>query len=177
MKKRSYIVKIEKKMSSLTMNKKDSKKSMKEVNKSYSWDETGPDCVSEVKPVPTKKRGDKHLKHTTKRQKIQDIEFNSPEQRSLVDESNLFLIKTLIVWVLICLPGNIFALTIFYKHEENLKPNEQIIEYNIENHSISDTQMDTLRQVERIKESPLMLDNDTTKVTNFNDKEIISNNF
>ena len=150
---------------------------MKEVNKSYSWEGAGPDCVSEVKPVQTKKRGDKHLKHTTKRQKIQDIEFNSPEQRSLVDESNLFLIKTLIVWVLICLPGNIFALTIFYKHEESLKPNEQIIEYKIENHTISDTQMDTLRQVEHIKESPLMLDNDTNKVSNFDNREMISNYF
>ena len=83
----------------------------------------------------------------------------------------------MIVWVLICLPGNIFALTIFYKHEKSLKPNEQIIEYNIENHSISDTQMDTLRQVEHIKESPLMLDNDTNTVSNFNNKEIISNYF
>ena len=37
--------------------------------------------------------------------------------------------------------------------------------------------MDSLRPVEHIKESPLMLDNDTNKVSNFDNREMISNYF
>ena len=38
---------------------------------------------------------------------------------SILDESNVFMIKTTVLLTLICLPGNIVAAAIFYKHTQN----------------------------------------------------------
>ena len=45
------------------------------------------------------------------------VEYQS-SQSSMFDESTIFMIKTIVVLILICLPGNLFAISIFYKHAQ-----------------------------------------------------------
>ena len=155
-------------MASLTTFKKGSQPSTKSFHKSYSWDGVRPDCLKEVKPVPTQLTQKKRLKHTTNGSKMQVTEQHAPEHRKLLDESNLFMIKTIFVWILICLPGNIFALTIFYKHEDKPKIYRQLNEHvNFSSSLPHDSQINPLQPVELIKEQVPRFKNDTEFVSKY----------
>ena len=155
-------------MASLKRYQKGSQQSTKSFPKSYSWTGVHPDCLRETKPIPTQHTHKKHLKHKTNCPKINVIEPHVPEHRKLLDESNLFLIKTIFVWILICLPGNIFALTIFYKHEDKPKVHEQLNEHvNLSSLLQQDPQTDLLQPVELINEEVPRFTNDSQNVSKY----------
>ena len=37
-------------------------------------------------------------------------------ENSTVAESKVFMLQVIFTWIIICIPGNIFAFTVFYKH-------------------------------------------------------------
>ena len=37
-------------------------------------------------------------------------------ENSTVVESKVFMLQVIVTWIIICIPGNIFAFTVFYKH-------------------------------------------------------------
>ena len=48
-----------------------------------------------------------------------------------IDDTNIFVIKALVLWIFICVPGNIFAMTIFWRQGVKLEPHEQIMDHPI----------------------------------------------
>ena len=160
-------------MASLTTFKRGSQPSPKSFHKSYSWDGVRPDCIKEVPKstntsVPTQLTHKKRLKHTADCSKMEDTKQHVPEHRTLLDESNLFMIKTICVWILICLPGNIFALTIFFKHEDKPKIYGQLNEYvNVSSSFSHDSQINPLQSVELINEPAPKFTNDSELVSKY----------
>ena len=161
-------------MSSLTSSEKQTHESKKDVHKNYSWDGVKTDCLKETSPMSAQLQ-QKHLKHTSNNRSIEDIAYRTVEHRRSIDDSNLFLIKTVIVWILICLPGNIFALTIFCKHSETTSSNEQPVELtsNLSSKENSNSQIGTLRPVEYVDNRSSMSQNSTKTVSNTKIKRFI----
>ena len=161
-------------MSSLTSSEKQTHESKKDVHKNYSWDGVKTDCLKETSPMSTQLQ-QKHLKHTSNNRSIEDIAYRTVEHRRSIDDSNLFLIKTVIVWILICLPGNIFALTIFCKHSETTSSNEQPVELtsNLSSKENSNSQIGTLRPVEYVDNRSSMSQNSTKTVSNTKIKRFV----
>ena len=153
-------------MSSLTSSEKQSHESKEVVHKNHSWDGVKTDCLKETSPMSTQLQ-QKHLKHTSNNRSIEDIAYRTVEHRRSIDDSNLFLIKTVIVWILICLPGNIFALTIFCKHEETTSSSGQPIEIttNLSSKENNNPQIATLLPVEYDDNRPMTSENTTNKVS------------
>ena len=148
-------------MSSLTRNKKEPKECLRGVNKSHCCDGIGSEHLKDINSIPSRGVQKKHLKHSSNCRRIQGIEHLAVEHGSRLDESNLFLIKTVIVWILICLPGNIFALTIFFKHDETVETHDQPIQHsaNLSSSVNNDSPIYQLQPVEFIDETPSMLEN------------------
>ena len=153
-------------MSSFTSSEKQTHESKKDVHKSYFRDGVKTDCLKETSPMSTQLQ-QKHLKHTSNKRSIEDIAYRTVEHRGSIDDSNLFLIKTVIVWILICLPGNIFALTIFFKHGETTSSYELPVELtsNISSKENGNSQIGTLRPIEYVDNRSLMSENNTKTVS------------
>ena len=154
-------------ISSLKSNEKQSHESKKGAHENYSWAGTKANSFKETTSMSTQHIKQKHLKHSSNSRSIDDIEHRMVEHRSSIDDSNLFLIKTVIVWILICLPGNIFALTIFCKHEETTSSSGQPIELttNLSSKENANPQISTLRPVEYVDNGSIMSENSTNKVS------------
>ena len=108
-------------------------------NKNNTLAEASPECLTPENPIQIQRIQIEHPKVTTKYTSIREKEGPKKDSRRTVDDSNIFLIKTLVVWVLICLPGNIFALTIFWKHENSPTSQEQLFEHAFDNLSFGAT--------------------------------------
>ena len=52
-------------------------------------------------------------------QKQLNMEQNTSDESSCCSSSNMFTVKVVIAWLIICLPGNIFALICIYGAEDN----------------------------------------------------------
>ena len=86
---------------------------IKEVRRSKSYN-----CLyvpSNVKELEDEQHSPKKQNNVMKRREHHLIEHQS-SQSNLLDESSIFMIKTIVLLILIVLPGNIFAVSIFYKH-------------------------------------------------------------
>ena len=153
-------------MSSFTSSEKQTHESKKDVHKSYFRDGIKTDCLKETSPISTQLQ-QKDLKHTSNKRSIEDIAYRTVDHRGSIDDSNLFLIKTVIVWILICLPGNIFALTIFFKHGETTSSYELPVELtsNISSKENGNSQIGTLRPIEYVDNMSLMSKNNTNTVS------------
>ena len=109
----NYRESIEYGMSSLGIDNELPIKPIKDIQKSKSYN-----CLF----VPNKVSQDASSNHSPKKQnngrnciEPQSLEHQS-SQNSMIDESNIFMIKTIVLLILICLPGNIVAVSIFFKH-------------------------------------------------------------
>ena len=91
------------------------------------------ECIKETKQIQNQHIPKKHPNYVAKI--IRNNEHQSQGYRGALDDSNIFVIKALVVWIFICVPGNIFAMTIFWRNEVNLEPHEQIMDHPI-NHSV-----------------------------------------
>ena len=148
-------------------NEKQSHESKQGAHENYSWGGAKANSFKEKTSMTTQHIKQKHLKHSSTSRSIDDIEHRMVEHRSRIDDSNLFLIKTVIVWILICLPGNIFALTIFCKHEETTSSSGQPIEIttNLSSKENNNPQIATLLPVEYDDNRPITSENTTNKVS------------
>ena len=108
------------------------------------------DCIKETKPIQNQCVSKMHPNDITKT--IGNIEHQNQRHQGARDDSNIFLIKTLVVWIFICLPGNIFAMTIFWKH--GLKHQEQLMDHpvNLSARAYNAFENDTLQPKEYIDE-------------------------
>ena len=92
------------------------------------------DCLYAPKKVIKEKTEQNSIKKQNNVRKGSEhplIEHQSSSESSVLDESSICMIKTLILSILICLPGNIFAVSIFYKHVQKHhntleRPNENL---------------------------------------------------
>ena len=121
------------------------------------------ECVKEKKPIQNQCVSKMHPNDITKT--IRNIEHQNPGHQGARDDSNIFLIKTLVVWIFICLPGNIFAMTIFWKH--GLKPHAQEMDHqvNLSATAYSAIENDTLQLKEYIDERITGKENDIEAVS------------
>ena len=91
------------------------------------------ECVKEIKPIQNQHLPKKHPNDITKT--TENNEFQNKRHRGAMDDSNIFVIKALVVWIFICVPGNIFAMTIFWRQGVKLAPHEQQMDLQV-NHSV-----------------------------------------
>ena len=139
-------------MLSLHRNQDRSTKTMENVRKErQALNGANQECVKETKPIQNQCVSKMHPNDITKT--IRNIEHQNQGHQGARDDSNIFLIKTLVVWIFICLPGNIFAMTIFWKH--GLKPHEQLIDHplNISARVYIAFENDTLQPMEYTDET------------------------
>ena len=85
------------------------------------------ECVKETKPIQNQCIPKKHPNDITKT--IRNNGHQNQGHRGAMDDSNNFVIKALVVWILICVPGNIFAMTIFWKHGVKLEPHDHQMDH------------------------------------------------
>ena len=123
------------------------------------------ECVKEIKPIQNQHLPKKHPNDITKT--IQNNEYHNQRHRGPMDDSNMFVIKALVVWIFICVPGNIFAMTIFWRHGEKLEPHEQLMGLQV-NHSVraySAFENDTQQPKEYIDERITGIENNIQAVS------------
>ena len=85
------------------------------------------ECAKETNPIQNQCILKKRPNDITK--PILNNEHQNQGHRGARDDTNIFLIKTLVVWIFICIPGNIFAMTMYWKH--GLKPHDQLNEHSL----------------------------------------------
>ena len=85
------------------------------------------ECVKETKLIQNQHIPKNHLNNLTKT--IRNNGHQNQGHRGAMDDSNNFVIKALVVWILICVPGNIFAMTIFWKHGVKLEPHDHQMDH------------------------------------------------
>ena len=121
-------------MLSLHRNQNRSTKTMENVREeTQALNGADQECIKETKPIQNQCVSKMHPNDITKT--IRNIEHQNPGHQGARDDSNIFLIKTLVVWIFICLPGNIFAMTIFWRQGVKLAPHEQQMDLQV-NHSV-----------------------------------------
>ena len=91
------------------------------------------ECFRETKQTQNQHIPKKHLNDIIKTSK--NNEYQNQRHRGAMDDSNIFVIKALVVWIFICVPGNIFAMTIYWRHVVKLEPHEQLMHHQV-NHSV-----------------------------------------
>ena len=91
------------------------------------------ESIKETKPIQNQHIPKKHPNEIT--QTIRNNEHHNQRYRGAIDDTNIFVIKALVVWIFICVPGNIFAMTIFWRQGVKLEPHEQIMDRPI-NHLV-----------------------------------------
>ena len=91
------------------------------------------ESIKETKPIQNQHIPKKHPNEIT--QTIRNNEHQNQRYRGAIDDTNIFVIKALVLWIFICVPGNILAMTIFWRHGVKLEPHEQIMDHPI-NHLV-----------------------------------------
>ena len=104
-------------MCSLQTDRENHIRHINDIKKSHSYN-----CLYARNKVKEEKEEEDHFtgKHSTG--EIGDEQQLTEQETAkigMLQESNTFMFKTIFLLILICLPGNIFAASIFYKHIKN----------------------------------------------------------
>lgn len=100
-------------MASLKLNGDEIMMSKKEIKRSIS--QQGTHVSSTVKAKENTRC--RLTSNNNNMKSCQESERQPSENTS--EESNVLMFKTIMIWAMVCLPGNIFAFAIFYKHYHN----------------------------------------------------------